>query len=146
MPNSALWVDAAPFRALLGHLVAQTGTSWRVIAALLQVRPSQLQHLLFGRRGRRLHRISPELAAGLIALDEATIAALRTQTVPAAPTVSRLRAWQAIGGSLAEIADWCGADPAGLAALTPDQRCTRLIALAARAAADRRDGFLQQAG
>ena len=58
-----MWVDATPFRAHLGQLLA-TGLTEPVIARLAGVSVRAVEHLAHGRRGRPVRRICDERHAG----------------------------------------------------------------------------------
>jgi hypothetical protein len=64
--NLESWVEAAPFRAHLSHLVATSGLSPTGVALLAGVSPRFAHHLLNGRGGRLLRRISPDSARKLL--------------------------------------------------------------------------------
>ncbi len=73
------WVDAAPFRALLRHLMAIGSMSSDEIAALAGL-PFQLaDHLLNGRNGRPLLRICPLTATRLLMIPEPAVRAARSR-------------------------------------------------------------------
>ncbi len=67
-----LWVPAAPFRALLVHLIELSGLPWPVLAQHAGLPPSLVERLLSS-PGRALRRIPPECARRLLALDEAQL-------------------------------------------------------------------------
>ncbi len=70
------WVQAAPFRALLDRLLDVTGLPWPVLAQEAGIPLRLAEHLLFGRRGRRLGRIPADSARRILLLDEARLARL----------------------------------------------------------------------
>lgn len=55
--HAEAWVDAAPFRARLRDLVAESGLPWRVVGLALGVPAGVVRSLLFGREGRAIARI-----------------------------------------------------------------------------------------
>ncbi len=67
------WVQAAPFRALVGRLLDVTGLPWQVLARQARVPPAVVHRLLYGRDGRRPARIPPDCARRLLALDERSL-------------------------------------------------------------------------
>ena len=71
------WVDAAPFRALLRHLMAAGGMTSGEIAALAGIPPRLADRLLFGRNGRALQRICPITAARLLLVSEGKLRTVR---------------------------------------------------------------------
>ncbi|MBK8463433.1 MAG: hypothetical protein IPL36_10455 [Nigerium sp.] len=82
------WVDAAPFRAHLSHLCAATGLPWQVLALHADMPLRMAETLMAGRPGYRLPR--PQ-AIRLLSLTAEDVRRLRSASVPAAPTASRLR-------------------------------------------------------
>jgi hypothetical protein len=68
--NNNDWVQAAPFRALLGQLIEVTGLPWPALARHGRLPPQLVHHLLHGRDGRRVARIPHECARRILALDE----------------------------------------------------------------------------
>lgn len=84
------WVAADPFRAHLAHVAAVSGLPWPLIALHAGVSVSLARHLLFGRQGRRVTRISAASARRILAVTPATAGALRSTWVDAGPTVARL--------------------------------------------------------
>ncbi len=71
------WVDAAPFRALLRHLMAVGAMTSDEIAALAGIPARLADRLLNGRNGRPLQRICPVTAARLLLVSESSIRAAR---------------------------------------------------------------------
>ena len=71
------WVDAAPFRALLRHLMAAGAMSSDEIAALAGIPPGLADRLLHGRNGRALQRICPITAARLLLVSDFNLRAGR---------------------------------------------------------------------
>lgn len=82
------WVDAAPFRAHLSHLCAATGLPWQVLALHAEMPLRMAEKLMTGRPGYRLPRT---YARRVLGLDAGGVRRLRSASVPAAPTASRLR-------------------------------------------------------
>lgn len=70
MLENHYWVQAAPFRALVGRLIDLTGLPWPVLARQAHVPPAVVHRLLFGRDGRVPGRIPSDCARRLLALDE----------------------------------------------------------------------------
>ncbi len=73
------WVDAAPFRAQLHHLMGSTTLSLREVAAAAGISARLAEHLAYGRNGRALRRVSPETARRLMALSVPQLRRLQTQ-------------------------------------------------------------------
>ena len=112
------WVDAAPFRALLHHLMAVGRVSASDLAALAGVSRCLVDHLVHGRNGRPVRRISPQTGLALIQLENPRVQTLRHVRVPAGVAreqLDRLRraGWsdegvrQAIGATPLEFASIC---------------------------------------
>jgi hypothetical protein len=71
------WVEAAPFRALLRHLMAVGAMTSDEIAALAGIPARLADRLLNGRNGRPLLRICPVTAARLLLVSEWSLRAAR---------------------------------------------------------------------
>ena len=80
------WVDAAPFRAQLHHLMGSTALSAAEVAAAAGISARLAAHLAYGRNGRALRRISPETGRRLMALSVPQLRLLRSQRLTAAQT------------------------------------------------------------
>ena len=85
------WVDARPFRAQLRYLMASGSLSVDDVAAVAGISARLAYHLLHGRDGRPLRRISPDTARRLIQISHQQIQALRRIMVPAASARLQLR-------------------------------------------------------
>jgi hypothetical protein len=128
------WVPAAPFRAHLHRLRAESGLPWSVIALAAGVPPALVQSLVLGRRGRPVRRISPAAASRLLGLDVGLLRKLPRRRVDAAPTTARVRHLLAQGCDIARLAEWCRCTPAQVRALLRGSRCSELTALLVEAA------------
>jgi len=62
------WVDAAPFRAQLHHLMGGTALTTAEVAAAAGISARLAEHLAYGRNGRALRRVSAETGRRLMAL------------------------------------------------------------------------------
>ena len=78
------WVDAAPFRAQLHHLMGSTALSAAEVAAAAGISARLATHLAYGRNGRALRRISPETGRRLMALSVPQLRRLRSRRLTAA--------------------------------------------------------------
>jgi hypothetical protein len=85
------WVDAGPFRAQLRYLMASGSLTLEDVAAVAGISTRLAEHLLHGRDGRPLRRISPDTARRLIQISDQHVQALRRIMVPAAPARLQLR-------------------------------------------------------
>jgi hypothetical protein len=85
------WVDARPFRAQLRFLMASGSLTVGDVAAVAGISARLADHLLHGRDGRPLRRISPDTARRLIQISDQHVHALRRIMVPAAPARLQLR-------------------------------------------------------
>lgn len=117
MPNTDR-IAAAPFRSHLIHECSTAGVPWAVAALHADLPLALVRQLLDVRPGRRVERITPELARRVLALDAHTLTSLDRAHVPAAAarkTLLRLfeRGWSAsavarhlhlTGGQVAAIA------------------------------------------
>jgi hypothetical protein len=66
--DDSYWVDAAPFRAQLRYLMANTSLSAREVARAAGLSRRLAERLLYGRNGRALRRVSPETGRRLLQL------------------------------------------------------------------------------
>jgi plasmid maintenance system antidote protein VapI len=130
------WVDAAPFRAQLRHLMAVGGLDAADVATLAGISPGLADRLLHGHRGRFLRRISPDTAQRLIQLTGPSVRSLSSIVVPSGIARLQLRRLQRLGWRLPTIADRIGVTTVELDDLvTGAETCTarltvRLTALA----------------
>jgi hypothetical protein len=62
------WVDAAPFRAQLHHLIGGTTLTIGEVAAAAGISARLAEHLAYGRNGRALRRVSAETGRRLMSL------------------------------------------------------------------------------
>jgi hypothetical protein len=79
------WIDAGPFRAQLRYLMASGSLSVEDVAAVTGISVRLADHLLSGRNGRPLRRISPDTARRLIQVSDQHVQGLRRIMVPAVP-------------------------------------------------------------
>ena len=129
----AAWVEAAPFRAHLQHLMAVGQLSVAAVAVLTGVSYRSARHLLYGRGGRAVRRISPDTARRLLSVTAAEAAAVAGRMVPAASTRSSIARLRVAGWSDHELAGTLGLRLVNVAALADGQTkvCTQLVALRA---------------
>jgi len=130
------WVEAAPFRAHLRHLMAVADLSPAAVAVLVGISPSLAHRLLHGRGGRPVRRVNPDTARRLLRVTSADARAVRRRVVSARPTVHHLHQLRRAGWSDGELSQLLGIGPQVLASLLNDvgeQSCTQLVALRAAA-------------
>ena len=72
------WVDAAPFRAQLHHLMGGTALTLGEVAGAAGISVRLAEHLAYGRNGRALRRVSEETGRRLMCL---SVAQLRRRRV-----------------------------------------------------------------
>ena len=77
------WVDAAPFRAQLHHLMGSTGLTAAEVAAAAGISARLADHLAYGRNGRALRRVSPDTGRRLMGLSVTQLRRLRSQRLTA---------------------------------------------------------------
>lgn len=111
------WVAAEPFRAHVRHLVAVSGLPWPAVAVAAGLSVTMLDHLLHGRRGRPLLRISPLVAAALFVLDPHELARAARAWVPVQRTRDTLLGLLAEGADLGGLSRFSGLPRATLAAI-----------------------------
>jgi hypothetical protein len=80
------WVDAAPFRAQLHHLMGSTALTAAEVAAAAGISSRLAVHLAYGRNGRALRRVSPETGRRLMALSVTQLRRRRSQQLLGART------------------------------------------------------------
>ena len=73
------WVDAAPFRAQLHHLMGGTALTAAEVGAAAGLSVRLAEHLAYGRNGRALRRVSPETGRRLMALSVGQLRRQRTR-------------------------------------------------------------------
>jgi len=94
-PVKTDWVNAAPFRAHVVHLMNNAQVPWSVVAYEAGVPRAAVRTLLFGRNGHVRPKIAYHLGELLLALRPDDLAWLRTGQVEAARTGRHLRALRA---------------------------------------------------
>lgn len=129
------WVEAAPFRAHLRHLVSASGLPLVGVALLAGVSPRFAVHLLHGRGGRPLRRISPDSARKLLRVTLADARAARHRVVPADRTQRHLQRLQREGWSQVDLAQLLGLSAQAVGDLSSGcvSSCSQLVALRAAA-------------
>ena len=125
------WVEAAPFRAHLSHLMAAGAMSSDMVAVLAGISPALARRLLTGRGGRALRRISPLTAAKLYQVTPQLVRSARRRPVPAGDAVARLQRLRAAGRTDGELAELVGLSSLALAELLTGRssRCSQWVAL-----------------
>lgn len=101
------WVDATPFRAHVGQLLA-TGLTEPVIARLTGLSVRAVVHLAHGRGGRPVRRICGDSARSLLRITTLEARALRFRPVPVRASRYRLRAMAAAGWTVERLAEEAG--------------------------------------
>jgi len=131
------WVEAAPFRAHLRHLMAAGDLTAEEVALLAGLPPRFARSLLQGRRGRPLRRISPEQASRLLRLNPDDLTRVTRRRVVAALVVRPVRQLEAAGWAQDEIAGRLGLSCADLSDLLVGRlgACPQIVAVRAAAAA-----------
>jgi plasmid maintenance system antidote protein VapI len=130
------WVDAAPFRAQLRHLMTAGGLGSADVATLAGISPRLAGRLLHGHRGRPLRRISPDTAQRLIQLTGPSVRSLSYVVVPTGVARLQLRRLERLGWTVSTIAERIGVTTVELDGLVVGaETCTarltvRLTALA----------------
>jgi hypothetical protein len=123
------WVDAAPFRAHLKHLMAAGSLDAPEVAVVLGLSTRAVRHLLDGRAGRVPRRISPHTAHRLLVVRADDVRGLRWCLTPADAARAALRRLLADGWTTDEVASAVGVGLDVLASLEDDVRCNRLLAV-----------------
>ena len=123
------WVDAAPFRAHLKHLMSAGSLDVPEVAVVLGLSTRAVRHLLEGRAGRVPRRISPQTARRLLLVGTDDVRGLRWCVTPADAARTALHRLRASGWSAGEVAAVVGVGLGELASLPDDERCNRLLAV-----------------
>lgn len=123
------WVDAAPFRAHLRHLMAVGALDATEVAVVLGVSTPAVHHLLAGRAGRPPRRISPHTARRLLLVRAADVRALRWSLTPADAARSAAHRLRTAGWSDAALASAVGTTIEEVRRLETGVRCSRLLAV-----------------
>jgi plasmid maintenance system antidote protein VapI len=131
------WVDAAPFRAHVAHLMAAAALSVEAIALLAGVRTRAVARLMAGGDiGRPVpRRINPELARSLLRVRCSDVQALPCRVVGAQPVIGRARLLRSLGWSESRLAAALGVDRHALGGLLEGSATTSTALVAVRAAA-----------
>lgn len=94
-PARSDWVNAAPFRAHVVHLMNNAQVPWPVVAYQAGVPRAAVRTLLFGRNGHIRPKIAYRVGESLLALRPDDLAWLRTGQIDATRTGRHLRALRA---------------------------------------------------
>lgn len=122
------WVDAAPFRAHLRFLSGVGSLTTEDVATLAGISTSAADHLLHGRAGRSVRRISPEVARRLLAITANDVRSMRWRLGPARRARLALAALRRAGRTDAEIAELAGISATDLAELAGSaEHCSQLL-------------------
>ena len=134
---SQTWVEAAPFRAHVAHLMAAGALSVEAVALLAGVRTRAVARLMAGRDiGRPVpRRINADLARSLLEVRCSDVRALRCRMVGAQPVMERARLLRSLGWSESRLAAALGVDRRSLAGLLEGSATTCTALVAVRAAA-----------
>ena len=124
------WVDAAPFRAQLHHLMGSTALTAAEVAAAAGISSRLAAHLAYGRNGRRLRRVSTETGRRLMALSVPQLRRLRWQSERAGRARDQLERLRRAGWDDWAIAARVGSTTAELAEVAAGApTCSRLLAV-----------------
>lgn len=136
------WVDATPFRAHLRFLMAVGSLSIADIAAFAGISSTAAEHLLSGRRGRPLRRISPEMARRLISVTASDVRGLRWRLMPADKARAQRARLRRLGHSDAEIAALAGLPVLEVTGLSRSAHCSELLTVRLMATARAQDAHM----
>jgi hypothetical protein len=123
------WVDAAPFRAHLKHLMAVGRLEVPEVAVVLGLSTRAVQHLLEGRSGRTVRRISPQTARRLLVVRADDVRGLRWCLTPSAAARTSWHRLRESGWSAEEVASVVGFGLDELRGLEHATHCNRLLAV-----------------
>ncbi len=111
------WVDATPFRAHLMHLTFSTGLPWPAVAVASGLSLRLADRLLHARQGRRLRRIPPLAAIGLMAWSPVALDASARSWLPAYHSGRLARQLVGDGWDPGRLARFCQLEETELLAL-----------------------------
>jgi hypothetical protein len=123
------WVEAAPFRAWVWYLMSGGRVGTADIAALAGISPCVLDHLLHGRRGRPMRRISPATASALLLVTAPQVADLVHGRAPASLLRRQLVRLRRAGCSESAIQRAAQLGPEELASLARSEAACPLLVL-----------------
>lgn len=128
--EAVVWVDAAPFRAHLAHVMAVGDMSVDVVAAMAGVSSRAARHLLRGRGGRPVRRISAATGRRLLQITSCDARTVRQRLIPARGALRLLGEIRATGLGLGEVARRTTIDEDLLVELVEGRRdvCSPLLA------------------
>lgn len=130
------WVDAAPFRAQICHLMATFSLHLEDVAAAAGISARLAEHLVRGRNGRPTRRISPDTARRLIRLSDDQVRFLGRLRVPSGPARFQLRQLRRAGWDELSIAERVGVSALDLECLASSATtCSQLLTVRLTAAA-----------
>lgn len=137
VPDGAgYWVEAAPFRAQLHHLMGSTALTAGEVAAVAGISARLAERLVSGRNGRALRRISRDTGRRLMALSGSRIRDLRWTPEPAGRARWQLQRLRQAGWADRDIARRVNATTAELDRLSAGaETCSVLLAVRLVAAA-----------
>lgn len=134
--ETGYWVDAAPFRAQLHHLMGATAFTAGEVAAAAGISARLAEHLAAGRNGRMLRRVSWQTGCRLLALSVPAIRGLGELVEPSGRARWQLDRLRGAGWDDLAIARRVGSTTAELARLTAGApTCSQLLAVRLVAAA-----------
>ncbi len=130
MAITAGWVDATPFRAHVRFLMGVGAISSSDLATLAEISARAIDHLLHGRSGRVVRRISTEMARRLITITADDVRGLPWRLVPTERARAQLVHLRRTGRTDSEIAVMVGVSATDLANLDgPVAHCSELTSL-----------------
>jgi len=130
------WVDAAPFRAQIRHLMAAFSLHSEDVAAAAGISAHLAEHLVHGRKGRLTRRISPDIARRLLRLSDDQVRFLERLRVPSGPARLQLEQLRRAGWDDLSIAVRVGVSAPDLVRLaTTATTCSQLLTVRLTAAA-----------
>ena len=130
------WVDAAPFRAQICHLMAAFALHTEDVATAAGISARLAEHLVHGRNGRPTRRISPDMALRLLRLSDDYVGFLGRLRVPSGPARLQLERLRRAGWDDLSIAVRVGVSAPDLERLAATATtCSQLLTVRLTAAA-----------
>lgn len=140
------WLDSAPFRAHVVHLMSASGLSVRELAALSRVSVRLIRRLIRGRDGRPVRRIDPLSAHRLFGVTLLEARLVRSRLVPAGCARATVLILRERGRSVGSLARLTGLSSGDLGRLADGSLATvcQIVELRLTAALIELDGSVDQ--
>lgn len=130
------WLDPDQFRTWAIMLIRSSGLHWRIVAALVDISPTAMSHLLWGRHGHPITRLHTTTARALMSLSPETITTDSATLVCATPARRTLDELHQTGWTDPQLSDWLTRSDLSLTTERAALYCTHLTAARIQATYD----------